>query len=426
VEGTLDASAEPLLDSGADEAVDSVCGDVSGISIPSGVDVRGLAQPPVVISVRGRHGLCARGSNFSKIAFERAALKGPLLEFDGGSAELRGVSFQNFDGDTSTEAGLPVHSLFLRGQSAVEWIAEPPEQTLGQGALASLQNNARLHVVAGQGRLFPPSGITGQVLFRATNASVLQLSGVTLRGDPQQALGAVLAFSEDPQAVPSVSFADGTLVEGFAVACRFARSAQVSVTDSEFRAQGTMAVLGIPSVGADQASVRIERSTIRNAPAGLFVIGQKVSIHILDSLFEGNDRGIVASVAGPVTILDSRVIDNTGVGISASAESGVMRRTSVERNGIGVLIGSQAWDLGTANDPGQNHFSSNGQLPTTSLSLNCNQGCLVNASGNTWDPLQQGADGDGHYAASASGALDVTEGAGPNYVIYSGTLRLAE
>jgi hypothetical protein len=56
--------------------------------------------------------------------------------------------------------------------------------------------------------------------------------------------------------------------------------------------------------------------------------------------------------------------------------------------------GAIPYDLGTPADPGNNHFE------TTIYNAIFMRGSAstVNASGNTWVPNEQGADGAGHYA----------------------------
>ena len=430
VQGTFDAALEPRLDLVPEEALDSVCGVQSGILIPNGVDVRGLAQPPVLVSVRGRHGLCARSSDFSSIAFQRETFEGALLEFDGGSAQLRGVSFENFDGPIGPEMHGPIPSLNLRGQSALDWLAEPVGQTLGHGAFARLKDEARLRIVGGQSRFFPDNGVGGQVLFHLEGAASLELSGVTLLGEQDRGHTAVLAYSADPAAPPTVSFTDHTLVSGFSIGCRFARSARVSVADSEFNAQSTVSLAGIPIGFQDHASLQIDRSALRNSDVGVFLTGENVNVGITDSLIEGNGTGISAAAAN-LSLADTRIVDNSRFGITAASPSIVMRRTSIERNGGGLSLTGRVSlaDLGRADDPGQNRFTGNGhagELLGANLSSSCNNGCFVYASGNIWDPLEQGADADGRYRAPSGDPWDVTSGSGANYVVNSGTLRLAE
>jgi len=221
------------------------------------------------------------------------------------------------------------------------------------------------------------------------------------------------------------------LVEGFTMGCRFARNARVSVADSEFASQSSWALAGIPIGSKDtQSSLRIERSIIRESAVGVFMAGLNGSIEIADSLFEGNGSGVAASV-NSLSIRDTRLVGSRYYGIQVGAQSFTMRRTSFQRNGGGLALGSRVLraDLGSASDPGQNRFSSTGQLEHNgpNLSVGCNNDCFVNASGNTWDPLEQGADDSGHYPAPVGEPWDVTSGSGANYNISStATLRLAE
>jgi len=99
------------------------------------------------------------------------------------------------------------------------------------------------------------------------------------------------------------------------------------------------------------------------------------------------------------------ITNNRGLGIyiqgvSASVTGTLkMRGSTVSGNGLGIdVFDFGVADFGTVADPGGNTFAGN-----TELNIDCdgNFGAgLVPAVGNTWQPNVQGADAQGHYAAS--------------------------
>jgi len=100
----------------------------------------------------------------------------------------------------------------------------------------------------------------------------------------------------------------------------------------------------------------------------------------------------------------------------------------------GVTMGGNAssvFDLGTAASPGNNLIQGNGSGTTTSgLNVNVAAGVTVNAVGNTFAPNVQGANAQGRYLLGTApcGALScsVVTGAGLNYRVTGGSLRLAQ
>jgi hypothetical protein len=121
-----------------------------------------------------------------------------------------------------------------------------------------------------------------------------------------------------------------------------------------------------------------------------------------------------------VTIADNRNIVNNG-NTNAEANSGI------------TLAGTAAsvFDLGTGADPGGNTFVGNDTGNATSnLNVKVNAAVVVSAVGNTFDPSIQAASATGTYALGtapcSAGSCNLTTGAGANYRVTSGTLRLAE
>jgi hypothetical protein len=118
------------------------------------------------------------------------------------------------------------------------------------------------------------------------------------------------------------------------------------------------------------------------------------------------------------------VVDNKStVGSNAS---------SSDNSGV-TLAGNAAsvFDLGTAASPGNNVIQGNtSSAQTSGLNVNVTAGVTVNAVGNTFAPNVQGANAQGKYqlgtAPCSASTCNLTSGAGANYRITSGTLRLAQ
>lgn len=123
-----------------------------------------------------------------------------------------------------------------------------------------------------------------------------------------------------------------------------------------------------------------------------------------------------------------------GFDMEAANRAGTVSMRTMEITGNALsgvrLIGQTKPDLGKVGSAGANVFSGNaigGAASEANLVSQQAYGFTLFAVGNTWDPNQQGADSQGHYAANGSGAvLEVSSGTGKNYVLTDTILRLAE
>lgn len=118
------------------------------------------------------------------------------------------------------------------------------------------------------------------------------------------------------------------------------------------------------------------------------------------------------------------IVDNRSTGGSNAA--------SADNSGV-TMAGTAAsvWDLGTAASPGNNLIQGNtSSAQTSGLYVAVAAGVTVQAVGNTFAPNQQGANAQGKYtlgnAPCGASSCNVGSGAGPNYRVTSGTLRLAQ
>ncbi len=134
--------------------------------------------------------------------------------------------------------------------------------------------------------------------------------------------------------------------------------------------------------------------------------------------------------AGPNKAYDIKL---RGVTIEDNRNLVVNGNTNTEANSGITLAGSAAsvFDLGTGADPGGNTFVGNNTGNATSnLNVKANAAVVVSAVGNTFDPSIQTASATGTYALGtapcSAGSCNLIAGAGANYRVTSGTLRLAE
>ena len=118
------------------------------------------------------------------------------------------------------------------------------------------------------------------------------------------------------------------------------------------------------------------------------------------------------------------IVDNkstAGSNANSSDNSGVTMAGSA----------SSVFDLGTAASPGSNLIQGNtSSAQASGLNVNVAAGVTVSAVGNTFAPNVQGANAQGKYqlgtAPCSASSCNLTSGAGANYRISSGTLRLAQ
>jgi hypothetical protein len=118
------------------------------------------------------------------------------------------------------------------------------------------------------------------------------------------------------------------------------------------------------------------------------------------------------------------VVDNkstAGSNASSSSNSGVTMAGNV----------SSVFDIGTAASPGNNSIQGNtSSAQTSGLNVDVAAGVTVSAVGNTFAPNVQGANAQGKYqlgtAPCGASSCDLTSGAGANYRVTGGTLRLAQ
>ena len=96
-----------------------------------------------------------------------------------------------------------------------------------------------------------------------------------------------------------------------------------------------------------------------------------------------------------------------------------MRGCTVVNNRYGIaMFDYSAADLGTDADPGNNVFQDNQLAGVTLGGIAGPQ--LVNAVGNTWNPMTQGSDALGKYPVPGTVAGPIQQATGNNYDMWAG------
>jgi hypothetical protein len=175
--------------------------------------------------------------------------------------------------------------------------------------------------------------------------------------------------------------------------------------------------------GTVPGKLTVTRTDVHDMPFGLDLGGGAFSpggvVRLTDSKFRATQYAAFRIGIG-AGILDLKV---RGTLFSGPATGVTWHTIYLDGNGASTI------DLGTGASPGGNTFQCANAAYST-LWIGNNLAALTTlASGNTWVPLAQGADAQGHYSSSATpGVLDSTSTvAGPNYAkTYGGTIRLAE
>lgn len=181
---------------------------------------------------------------------------------------------------------------------------------------------------------------------------------------------------------------------------------------------------------------------------GLFTAGSGTPTFAINSgtvignLEASNNPGIavINMASGGTVNIDGAQFSNNRLVLNASgaADYNVLVRNSLFAGNATCaqptcytfsLAGGAAsvFDFGTAAAPGGNTFTA--AATGTGLLVKASAGITVNAVGNTWTAGAQGANGSGQFVLGAApcgpSTCSVATGAGRNYVVQSGALRLA-
>ncbi len=409
------------------------CGDgVSGILFGENVSLRAQNPGAARIVTAGDHGICMSGGSVESIRFgcahEASDVTRSALEAQSGVVEVVGTSFENC---------VEATPLVVAGTAAV---------TLRPGELSDYLVAPRggMAVLSGQGQLVVDGGklTMERDAFVVGDTARLELHGVTVVSEAnlqQQTQAGILLRT----GAPGVRIDGGTQFENVGVAIDgMDASSQIAIEGMTITG-GNDAIQLLHTVEMAPAEIAINDLTVTGVVGAALSLQGSYELSITNSRVSGT-ASIPFYLIGSGTVnLDSVSITDSGGGLLFTSIEGrdgfhVTGRnltiTGGELPGV-IVIGAtnDVIDLGTGDSPGNNTFTGNDTTTTdrpANLAFMVPDGVVVMASGNTWEPDQQGADADGHYSVGAAAEpLDVTSGDGPNYRNEegnTGALRLAD
>jgi len=301
----------------------------------------------------------------------------------------------------------------------------------GGGAFAILSETSSLSITGGLLQNFQSGGI-----IRADDQSTVLLTDILVDGGT----GPVLTLRGDSKGV-----VDGAIVTTLSPSLlqQFDAS-KLTVTNSDLSTRG-----GTPGnciVTAATSKLIVEASKLHDCGTGI-KSGPPLELTVTGTEFYNLDFGTEMNPGGgPVaesTILvegcnlhdisySALRFGGTNTKLNLKVRDTVVDVATMANWGAVILSGTNASqvDLGTLTEPGGNTFlQRNTTAQHTALQISLTA-VTVYAVGNTWTPLQQNADEDGHYAVVTGKFLDVTAAVnnGRNYTKPqpTTTLRLAQ
>lgn len=273
----------------------------------------------------------------------------------------------------------------------------------GAGGIITLSGTSQLTV---QGGVFDGNHAGAPAFgggFLALNdTSKLTLSGVTLKNRTATGIavnGAASLVVNNNSLIDSVGVAGNCPT---ASAIVIAGTGSVTVDSSQISNGASSAICARSSTSA--STIQVTQSTITHMANGICAeigTGSTAVVTISGSSFTNNGNGINwAGLTGSNFDISNSTFTGNGFGISFDGSGGTLklRNSTVSSNtsvGAGFFHGVSA-DLGTQAEPGGNTLTGN---TTASLELGLVSVAPLSAVGNTWNPLLQGADANGHYAS---------------------------
>jgi hypothetical protein len=417
--GTFSPSSEPAFSAGF----------ASVLEVPPGVTITAVTPATVTLDNgdSGGFSFLGAGSLKSVTLIDFA----PAIAANAGSLVLEDLVFDYYAG-TGSSCGTAGDRAFieLHGDAEATLNAGATAAALGDSAecFARLQGGAALTVsgVDLSGALYSADA----ALFTVIGNASLTLDGVTIAG----ALEPIVAREQATVIVENASVIDasgidygarlsgnaaftlsgGSTLSGASSACVRGESDGGTPTIAVIDSTLSYCARGLWHPVDSAPNIELDGATISNMVFEGILMGHGGSLTVTASTLSGNGESAISTTnsAEPVnaTIRDSVFSDNSSAGVRVSSHF------------------NSTWDLGRGNDPGGNTFTGN-EEGGVALYLGGPQDTLViHASGNTWMPNVQDADGDGHYSVVSGEANDVVEGYGDNYWVFNqwGVLRLAE
>lgn len=347
----------------------------------------------------------------------------------------------------------------------------------GVGIYAMLSGSARLTVNGGLfggpvlGGADPISGAYNRGAFNLTGSSRLDLNNVQLNVDSS----GIFVFGESTQVHlnASVIHAAGNTGTGYGIhaAKGTPQVSLVNSTISGFDYYYTHGSAGIVVGTFAQPGVALTLTTTNSG-----ITANNVGVFVSDGgsppsslAWTGTNTSVAINTHGGIVCRDACNVDLSGGEISENATNDPAANAVTFSGGIwmgmaaktyqlklrnmiivdnkstagsnansssnsGVTMAGSAsstFDLGTAASPGNNLIQGNtSSAQTSGLNVEVAAGVTVSAVGNTFAPNVQGANALGKYqlgtAPCGASSCNVTTGAGANYRVTTGTLRLAQ
>lgn len=301
----------------------------------------------------------------------------------------------------------------------------------GGGAFAILSETSSVSITGGLLQNFGSGGI-----IRADDQSTVLLTDISVDGGT----GPVLTLRGESKGVvdgATVTTLSASLLQQF-------DTSELTVTGSDLSTRG-----GTPGnciVTATTAKLTVEDSKLHACGTGI-KSGPPLELTITDTEFYDLDFGTEMNPGGGAVAESTILVDGcnlhdisysalrlggTTTKLNLKVRDTVVDVATMANWGAVILSGTNASqvDLGTLAEPGGNTFlQRNTTAQHTALQVALTA-VTVYAVGNTWTPLEQAADVDGHYAVVTGKFLDVTAAVsnGRNYTKPqpTTTLRLAQ
>jgi hypothetical protein len=431
-DGTLDAPFETLAHAAslavAGDTIVFLPGDYTltppAVTIPAGVNL--MAQSSGESFLSGTGALLSLQGDTRITGLDIENFSTPIT-FAGAAAASGTVTIEDTRFESCSQS-----CLTLPGASQAVVIGDGSAPLAnGGGAFAILSESASLSVNEGLLQNFQAGGI-----IRADDQSTVLLTDITVDGGT----GVVLTLRGDSKGVvegATITTLSASLLQQF-------NSSELTVTGSDLSMRG-----GTPGnciTTAITSKLTVEGSKLHDCGTGI-KSGPPLELTITDTEFYNLEFGTEMNPGGGPVAESTILVDGCNlhdISYSALRLGGSTTKLNLKMRDTFVDVATQAnWggvilsgtnasqvDLGTLAEPGGNTFlQRNTTTQHTALQVALTA-VTVYAVGNTWTPLEQSADADGHYAVVTGKFLDVTAAVnnGRNYTKPqpTTTLRLAQ
>ncbi|MEO8080386.1 MAG: right-handed parallel beta-helix repeat-containing protein, partial [Caldimonas sp.] len=422
---------------------------ISRLTVPDGRTLAALNRGAATIGF----GLTmAASGHVNGVVIDNGGLDDSAIVANGGTVGLSRIAVRNSgrcDAAVSVAGGANV--TLDSGGDAAHSYAGP-----GVHGFAHVRGGGTLTIVGGRiegaGQLL----CTGRGVLTAESQGHLRLDGVTIVDadfltPSGGGINAVIASSDSATLTLVGTVIDGATVpdgeDSVGIDLRFgvATSALSMSTSTISRMAGRGA-----AIAAGSGTIDIATSTFTGDGYGISNGGRTLRLTVTDTLFSANRYGGIDLDAGSAVVVSGTTFtDNwktagalntdptaTAIALRGDSYAFTLRNSTIQGNGNtsvarpAIFLGGTAgstFNLGDGTNPGGNVLADNANV---NLWVNTDRAVLVKAVGNRWTASAQGADASGHYVVPSglcgTTPCDLTSGAGANFKVLFGTLRLVE